>query len=496
MTDYKSQKCLILFILWYKGYRNNIIKMGKNKNNNKSKVATTATAAPAEKKETKIETPVKTADPVKTTAPAVNEEVTKPQVNKPKVIKPKEEVQLVETETVETVVNRLSGNKKSTTATMSPDSKVTLASLIQKTFIEDPNAPLKYAQIVLDEMDNIKVDLIVLSLLDLRGECQERGIDLNIMVANDRKFLQLEAACKMLGVEMGKPKLLENQQLGLNFAESKVDANMEKTIANERAARKAIEEHVPELDPSKITTDEEVNSALEYQMRSSANGIQSLIATVEWLRNYRLFKTKKTDERLALDDKPIGYWVDEILTMVKPTLLLTGIGRAIRNNIVSDKNPVFGHTLTRMQATLKDGTLLINDKQIANLVVTLLKATASFALKNEPEEAQADALKDDTALATLINGSGALVDQIVARGDAMEKKVFNVVLKSYYPNAEPSPETTEKVRNKIGQILNLYLPESDRMEQYPEDFDMQEYPISSEPVVIDEGTKSEDKKKN
>lgn len=352
---------------------------------------------------------------------------------------------------------------------MSPDAKVNLACLMQKRYIDNPDASMKYPQAFLDEADNLIDNIALLAILDIREDCIERGLDLNTTV-NSARLLNMTEACKMLGITLPKPKLLSDGQQQLNFVDATVDANIEKVVKEDRQARKRIEEKIPVLDPSKITTEEEVIAALEYQLRLTQNGTKNIIATIDWLRDYTLFKTTKSEEKPALKLEPMSYWIDEIFKRVKPTMILTGIGRSIYTNIACDGNPLCGHAIIHNQAMKENREGMLTEVQIAEFVTALLKHNALFVLNEESEKMKDKTIIDDRAMQALLKGNETLIDGVMSQKEPVDKKIYNMIRNAYFPAGAGIiyVDFDEQIRTKLGQILNLYLPISERMERYPE----------------------------
>lgn len=437
-----------------------------------------------------------TAAPVAETVTAPTEkaqELKTEKVEKPKkVVEPKkaaetEEIPLVETVDARETKLALSTQPSKAVANsaklMSPDAKVNLACLMQKRYIDNPDAAIKYGQAFIDEADNLVDNIALLAVLDLRAECIERGMDLNLTVNGNRIF-PVEHACKMLGITLPKPKLLENGQKSFEFTEAKVDKNIEEAVAQDRKARKTIEDRVPELDPSKITSDEELVKALEYQMRSAGqNAIKGLLNTIAWFKPYLLFKTTNADEKLRIESESFEFWIEEILKHIKPTLLFTGIGRAIYTCVASDGHPIAGHMIIRKSVLKDNGELILSEEEVAEIVTTLLKSFHRFSLDKEVTEIK-DKKIDERAIKALLSGSEALIETILNKVEPSDKKSYSLVQNGYFPSAEASAELRDSMHRKIGQILNLYLPITERMEHYPA-MTQDEYPASTEPTVVE-----------
>ena len=423
-------------------------------------------------------------------------------------IKPAEQpAEVVDTEKVDTTADKTKKGKKDTAKTeivipetvssiaktlskdlnkskISTDSKVQLATLMQRRYIDNDTAKTTYGETFINEMDGAIDALTVMALLEIRDEAVERGADMNIVLKNGNTLLQLDKACEMFGITLPKVKALPGSdgQQSLNFKDAEVAPEIEKIVKDERTAKRDyIENAIPELDPSKMTDEHQLTEAIQYKMRSKQNIIASLIDTIEWLRAYRNFKATTAEQKLAFEDYSVGDWVKEILSITKPTLLMCGIGRAVYLNTIQDKTPLGAHCIIHKHVMDKNGKAIFNDEQIASLLIALLKANASFAISSDPEKYKGKTISDDNALRTVMSGSPSLVDSIMSQKEPLDKKLYSMVRKNYYGEAEPTAELTDKVRNKIGSLLNLYLPIMERMTEFTNDnVEITEYPVNNE----------------
>lgn len=391
----------------------------------------------------------------------------------------------VTTEEVQTpLLSNAARKKEEVLRTMSPDSKVQLAGLMQERYIRNQDASIKYGQKFIDEVDNLIDATVVMAVLDLREEAISKGVDVNMVFKNGVKAFAVVEACKMLGISLPAPKLLTDGQASLEFKDATVDETVQAALDNETKVRKALEEKIPELDPSKMTTDDELKAALEYQMRSSQNGLKSLFNTIVWLRGYMNFKAKTEEDKKKYAEYTTGQWVEEILSHIKPTLVFNGLGRAVYVNAVQDGTPITAHCTVRKNVLDSDGKPILDESEIADLVKTLLKANAKFILAKEPEAMKGKTIADDKALANLMTGSETLIETILKKETDLDKKIYSMVLKQYYPN--PSGDMSKKMHVKLGQIMNLYLPISERMDAYPEMEAEQDYPTTTETPAAEE----------
>ena len=87
----------------------------------------------------------------------------------------------------------------------------------------------------------------------------------------------------MLGIKLAPAKALPGNdgQMSINFSESEVPTE----LANSKP-----KVEIPELDPNKITNDEELKTALNYLISKEKNVAENIVNTVEWYRVYRGLK--------------------------------------------------------------------------------------------------------------------------------------------------------------------------------------------------------------
>ena len=349
---------------------------------------------------------------------------------------------------------------------MSPDSKVALGTLLNSRF--GPNNPIaatRYSQAFIDEVDLLTDVVAISALYDFVGELKGQGFAAKLLIGKKDPTAMTEI-CKLLGINLktNQKQLASNGQGELDFEGATADNTVAEAIDNERQARKALADSIPELDPKAITSEDMFKSALNYMMRSTSNVLKSLFATIVWIRGYyEVTKTTKED-KAKYAAFTTADWTTEILQFIKPTLLLTGLGRSVYLTAAQDGTPIVSHCIIRKAAAGKDNEVILTEEEISDLVTVLLKENARWKLKNEPETMKGKALSDDKALMNCMKGSEELIDGILSKETDTQKKIYYIVKNNYYGSETMVPET--QMRNKLGQLINMYMPVADKLAGY------------------------------
>lgn len=198
-------------------------------------------------------------------------------------------------------------------------------------------------------------------------------------------------------------------QVVLAIEEKHVSAETKKKVQHEAKLNEEAQSGKKEYlkDHTKITTDEQLKEALEFQLAtgSSSNPITRLITTDQFYRAYLEARAEKADDPKAELDKihkfSLADLLQDITTMVEPTFVLGGFGKRLgtlaqdANSIVpafcAFKNCVFNR---------KTKTYAYDDETIASLtrVVVAWYASAKSAELSksiEAKEKNIEVLKKD-----------------------------------------------------------------------------------------------------
>lgn len=461
--------------------------MGKNKNKNLAAV----NAAKKPKAETKVEA---TKEEVKVEPVAEKkEEIKQPEVKKeekkdaPKKTsepqskeKPKKEKKIPEfipeevheEEKEKKAVERASklNNIPIGSSTSSADGKAMLAYVMHERYGKNEELRKNYPELYQDLCRNIDV-VTLLALVDVRQDLLNRGetgqLKLNIGVD---QLMPLKSMADLLGIELAPAKALpggNSNQLEIDFMASKVPEELSKD------AGKSTNEK-PELDPNKITTEEQIKEALSYLLCSNKNVAIALVNTVEWYRTLRMMQETNADKKLAMDDKTAEDWINEIFTLVKPVSLISGLGRSLYLYTSQLGSPIFSHALLHNYIS-KVGW---SEEQIASILKALVQENVRLILKDDEKNPLATKALEAVAgslgskyIDNLFIDANIDVDKVAEdKKNTTEnivrnaKKILGVVRTNYF-SKEQSP-TEDELRMKIGQIINLYRDPANRLAEY------------------------------
>ena len=319
---------------------------------------------------------------------------------------------------------------------------------------------------------NRSMDVItLLALVDLRQEIVERNASKQLLLTvSADQVLPLQNMASLLGIELSPTKALPNKedQLQIDFKEAKVPEELTKD------AGKPVDEK-PELDPKKVKTADEVKAALEYLLRSHKDTATALVNTVEWYRTMRMTNEEDANKKLAMDEKTVEEWINEILSIANPTSLMCGLGRAIYLYNSQLGSPIFSHAILHHHIS-KAGW---SEDQIASAHKALIQENVRMKLKSDknikPEEDKGlkavlgtlgseyiDKLFNDANVDLSTVAEDKKNEMENAKKDA--KKILGVVRTNYF-DKEHVP-TTDEMRMCVGQIINLYRDPADRLAEY------------------------------
>lgn len=142
----------------------------------------------------------------------------------------------------------------------SVDGKAMLAFVMQQRYANNEELAKRYPEVYADI--NRTIDVVsLLALVDIRQDLFNRGErgELQLMI-DANQLMPLQGMAEMLGIKLAPAKALpgsDDGQLAIDFNKSEIPEELAKD------AGKTVTK-VPELDPNKITTDEEIDEALTY----------------------------------------------------------------------------------------------------------------------------------------------------------------------------------------------------------------------------------------
>lgn len=350
------------------------------------------------------------------------------------------------------------------------DGKAMLAFVMNDRYGKNEELRKRYPELYNDLNRSIDV-VTLLALVDVRQELIDRKESGQLRLTVDAdQILPLQGMAAMLGIELSPVKALpgNEKQLEIDFKDSKVPEELAKD------AGKQVEE-VPELDPKKIQSEDEVKDAIRYLLRSEKNAATALVNTVEWYRTLRITQEENADKKLTMDEMSVQDWMNEIFSLVNPVSLIKGLGRALYLYTSKHGSPVFAHSLLHHYIS-KVGW---SEEQIASVLKALINENFRLKLKDD-ENAKPE---EDKALVAIIGNLGtdyindlfnnANIDFTGVDADKKNelediqkeaKKVLGAVRTNYFP--KDHVPTQEELRMCIGQIINLYRDPANRLAEY------------------------------
>lgn len=183
-----------------------------------------------------------------------------------------------------------------------------------------------------------------------------------ILTANENNYNAVKLLAAEMGVTLPEFKTLPKptkEQLKLAGIEStdatgKVVLQIEdKNVSQEAKTKKKAEQAIIEnaknkdytKDYTKIETDDQLKEALEFQLLNPTitNPIERLITTAQFYRSYKEFHASNAEnaeaELAKVHELDTAALLQDVITMVKPTFVLTGFGKRLCT-LAEDANSV------------------------------------------------------------------------------------------------------------------------------------------------------------
>ena len=349
------------------------------------------------------------------------------------------------------------------------DGKSQLAFVMNQRY-NNPEVKKEYPEFFAAMSHNIDV-VVLLALNDLRNEIATRAENGELkLTVNPDQLIQLNEAASMLGIELAPAKALPGAtdgQLSLDLFEANVPEELKETTPEKKEV---------ELDPKKVITTEMVVDALTHLMtKSSPNPAEKIANTIAWYRNYCITQEENANKKLELDDRTVGEWVDEIFTLIKPTIALNGIGGACYTYTSQMESPVMAHCILHGHFSKLNWT----EEEIAELVKCFTKGKYRLKVQEglEDKPSENKALKAISGILGLPYIDKVFTD-INSNDDvdrANARRIVGLIRTNYFPKEKSAAPSTDEIRMCLGQIINLYRDPMDRLSvfmqaegEYPE----------------------------
>lgn len=380
---------------------------------------------------------------------------------------------------------------------LSSDSKVILANLVQEAWIKDP----KYASIVDGASilrDALMGDVIVTQIIN--------GVDTFAMIVrkDEQRYLAIKSMLASQGISLPEFKALpaptqeQLDQAGVKLLPSEaavVTVNAEdvsEEAKKEKKAEKKIVDSAKTLDnPALIENEEQLRASLMASMvKPIVNDINKpdgrIQRTILFYKGYLTIQANKAENKeealKQVKEKSLTTLLNEITQIIGPCpFSIKGVAGYLRKGVAETGSPISSFCLYRRTANkAKDGS--IDEQYLANIVRTLVtwscnsqiaiaqKAIKDFEKLNKAnEEANKTA---DKATQKLNNSSIKKNKEEIAKNEAiiaeMNKEIEAVVNPSFdvvdhliedYKSENKESEPCKIARRIVDNIMVTYYPE-------------------------------------
>lgn len=271
---------------------------------------------------------------------------------------------------------------------LSQDSKVMLAYLTQKRWVENPNLPATLIEGANVITDALMADTIVTSIA--KGDEA-----FTMLIRNDEsKYIAIAAALNTFGItmpafkELPAPSEDQLKKIGVKLlpAETKVvtvnKQNIDKSVIEQKKKEVAIEKKNPTTDPTKIENETQLKEALQsllMNMKETPDGrIQNAVAFYQAYLELQAQKSENKDEEIKrIKDLSRPVLLKQISELLgNCTYALDGMGKLFAKAAIESNSPVVPF---KMYKTASKGT---PDEIAAEMVKTLVVWTCESRIKN------------------------------------------------------------------------------------------------------------------
>lgn len=271
---------------------------------------------------------------------------------------------------------------------LSQDSKVMLAYLTQKRWVENPNLPTTLVEGANVITDALMADTIVTSIA--KGDEA-----FTMLIRNDEsKYIAIAAALNTFGItmpafkELPAPSEDQLKKIGVKLlpAETKVvtvnKQNIDKAAIEQKKKEVAVAKKNPTTDPTKIENETQLKEALQsllMNMKETPDGrIQNAVAFYQAYLELQAQKSENKDEEIKrIKDLSRPVLLKQISELLgNCTYALDGMGKLFAKAAIESNSPVVPF---KMYKTASKNT---SDEIAAEMVKTLVVWTCESRMKN------------------------------------------------------------------------------------------------------------------
>ena len=259
---------------------------------------------------------------------------------------------------------------------LSPDATVQALDLAHRVFVEEKDPDLQFPK-----ETAIKVNKIVaVGILCTLADHAANGDDSFANVLHTQAYPSLASAAEDLGFKIPDIKALpsgkEEGTVVLESKDVKIPAETKKQLKEEKKIR---ESEKPELDPEKITSEEDVTKALQYMFLTGSKRLPELLTeAIDFMKKFRMHEAslaENADEAKArFENYNSGNWLDDVFSYFRPPVSFQGIGRGMATVAADKKNPI--HSFIILRDAIKDKTTgepVLEDQETAYCCKSIIK---------------------------------------------------------------------------------------------------------------------------
>lgn len=383
---------------------------------------------------------------------------------------------------------------------LSPDGQVRLLDLARRTFVEETDPDFQFPKTVSVQVNRIVAAGILCALADHATN----GDDSFALILHTQAYPSLAKAAEDLGFKLPDIKALPaaagSDTVTLEAKEVKVPKETKDALKKEKEIR---EKEAPELDPTKITSKEDVTKALEYIFVSNKKRIPAMLTTaIEFMKGFRLHEASLADNadeaKQRFENYNSGDWLDDIFAHFQPSVFFAGIGRGMASVTAIEKSPL--HAFIIFRDAIKDkesGVPALSDQEIAYCVKSIVKWVCNTNIDSNKKSIEAldkeknkkeiemceKQISNYTDILTYITDPSSdeidtLLENVGTKYDAggvlttkcqKANSIFNKVCQSYYGKKlaqEDYKNLDGNVQQYAGCIINLFRAPSSQLSSY------------------------------
>jgi hypothetical protein len=259
---------------------------------------------------------------------------------------------------------------------LSPDGQVKLLDLAHRVFVEEQDPDLQFPQAVRVNVNKIVAIGIMCSFADHAAN----GDNSFALVLQSQAYPTLSAAAEAIGYKLPDIKALPagTEEGTVVLGTDKVEIPKE-TAEKLQKEKKIKEGEKPELDPTKITSQEDVTKALEYMFLSGGKRLPVLLTeAIDFMKKFRMHEASQAENaeeaKARFENYNSGDWLDDVFSYFRPPVFFTGIGRGMATVTSGEKSPIHAFTILRDAIKDKDsGEPVLEDQETAYCARSIMK---------------------------------------------------------------------------------------------------------------------------